>query len=92
MEYSELSAFLVIVWYTYRNISTLKFSTIIRTIVTEATIYFLAMIAIQIYIELSLILMEVWSLTQFTLSPVIIDPNISGYHPTTFGLVSMLST
>ena len=32
---------------------TLKISAVIRTIVAEATIYFLAMIALQIYIQLT---------------------------------------
>lgn len=50
----ELSAFLVIVWYTYRNKSTLKFSALVRTMITEATIYFLAMVALQTYVQLSL--------------------------------------
>ena len=58
----ELSAFLVIVQYTYRNKSTLKFSALIRTMVAEATMYFLAMIALQIYAQLSLVVMKVQSL------------------------------
>lgn len=57
----ELSVFLVIARYTYRNKSTLKFSALIRTIAAEATIYFLAMIAMQIYVQLALNLMEVCS-------------------------------
>jgi len=59
-ELLELSAFLAIVWYTYRIRSSLKFSALIRTIVTEATIYFLAMVAMQTYVLLSLIFMEVY--------------------------------
>ena len=58
-EHSELSAFLVIVRYTYRNKSTLRFSALIRTMVKDATIYFLAMVAMQTYVQLSLYLMEV---------------------------------
>ena len=58
----ELSAFLVIVWHTYHNKTMLKFSALIRTIVAEATIYFLAMIALQMYVQLSLIFMKVRSL------------------------------
>jgi len=38
---------------------TLRISAVIRTIVAEATIYFLAMVALQIYIQLSYVLMEV---------------------------------
>ena len=56
----DLSAFLVIVQYTYRNKGALKFSALARTVVAEATIYFLAMIAVQVYIQLSLNVMEVW--------------------------------
>ena len=59
MEHLELSAFLVICWYTYRNKTALKFSGLVRTIIAEATIYFLAMIAVQMYVQISLNLMEV---------------------------------
>ena len=55
----ELSAFLVIVWYTILDKRMLKLSGLVRTIVAEATIYFIAMVAIQIYVQLSLNLMEV---------------------------------
>ena len=65
---TELSAFLVIVWCTYREKSTLKFSALIRRIITEATIYFLAMVALQIYIQVSLVLTEVWSLSSHSIS------------------------
>ena len=58
----ELSAFLVVVQYTYRHKSTLKFSALIRTMVAEATVYFLAMTAFQIYAQLSLVVMNVQSL------------------------------
>ena len=58
----ELSAFLVVVQYTYRHKSTLKFSALIRTMIAEATIYFLAMTALQIYALLSLVVMKVQSL------------------------------
>jgi len=57
-EHLELSAFLVIIRYTYHNKSMLKFSALIRTMVTEATIYFLAIVTMQTYVLLSLILME----------------------------------
>ena len=58
-EILELSAFLVIAWWVGRNMRTLRISAVIRTIVAEATIYFLAMVALQIYIQLSYVLMEV---------------------------------
>ena len=48
--------------------STLKLSAVIRTIVAEATMYFLAMVALQIYVQLSFVLMEVWSFSLLTLS------------------------
>jgi len=41
----------------------LKLSAVIRTIVTEGTIYFLAMLTLQIYVQISLALMEVWCLS-----------------------------
>ena len=47
----DLSAFIIIVWCTYRSRrrGTLRFSGLIRKIVTEATFYFLVMVAAQIY-------------------------------------------
>jgi len=54
----ELSAFLVILWYAYRNKGTLRVSALVRTIATEATVYFLAIVAVQTYVQLSLTLME----------------------------------
>ena len=62
----ELSAFLVIVWYTYRNKSTLKFSALIRTMITEATIYFLAMVALQTSVQISLSLTNVYPLSDLS--------------------------
>ena len=62
-EHLELSAFLVIIWYTYCNQSSLVISGVIRTVVAEATIYFLAMLALQTYIQLSLHITEVRSLS-----------------------------
>jgi len=43
----ELPAFLVVAWCASCNRGVLKFSAVIRTIVAEATIYFLAMVAVQ---------------------------------------------
>ncbi|KAF9646554.1 hypothetical protein BDM02DRAFT_3118500, partial [Thelephora ganbajun] len=54
----ELSAFFVIIWCMYRNKSALKFSALIRTIVAEATVYFLVMVAVQTYVQLSISLMR----------------------------------
>ena len=55
----ELSAFIVVAWCAYRSMSTLKFSAVVRTIVAQGTVYFFAMFALQIYVQLSLILEEV---------------------------------
>ena len=63
----DVPAFLAIIWYSCRNRGTLRFSALIRTIVTEATIYFFAIVAMQIYVQLSLNLMEVESLSWFPL-------------------------
>jgi len=62
VEHLELSAFLVIVWCAYRNKGTLKLSALVRTIVAEATIYFLVMVAAQTYIQLSISVVKVLSL------------------------------
>ena len=74
----ELSAFLVIVLYTYSNKRALKFSAVVSTIVSEATIYFLAMVAVQTFIQISMNVMEVRSLSRFPLRFVIAEPNASG--------------
>lgn len=55
----DLSAFLVVAWCAYRNISTVKLSVVVRTIVAEATMYFLAMVAVQIYVQLSYVFTKV---------------------------------
>lgn len=49
----EVSAIIVVVWCTYRNKSALKYSALVRTIVTQATVYFLVIVAAQIYLQLS---------------------------------------
>ena len=51
----------------------LKFSALVRAIVAEASIYFLAMIAMQIYVQSSVSLMKVWSFSRFPLHFMIID-------------------
>jgi len=91
-EHLELSAFLVIVLGAYRNKGTLKFSALVRTIVTEATIYFFVMVAAQTYIQLSAVLMRVLSLFIFLLHSAIAESNTSGYRGAAFVTVSMLST
>lgn len=55
----DVSAFLVLAQYAYRGMPVFKLSAVVRTIVTEGTIYFLAMLAIQIYTLLSFVFMEV---------------------------------
>ena len=78
VEHLELSAFLVIALYTYSNKRALKFSAVVSTIVSEATIYFLAMVAVQTFIQISMNVMEVRSLSRFPLRFVIAEPNASG--------------
>ena len=72
-EHLDLSAFLVIARYTYCNKRVLKFSALIRAIVAEASIYFIAMIAMQIYVQLSVSLTQVRSFSRFPLHFVVID-------------------
>ena len=52
-KYLDLSAFLIIAWCAYRIANSLQITVLIRTIVAEATIYLLAMVALQVYIQLS---------------------------------------
>ena len=59
----DVSAFIVIIWFAYRGVSVFKLSAVARTIVTEGTIYFLAMLAVQIYIQLSFVLIKVLPLS-----------------------------
>ena len=60
----EISAFLVVIWCTYRNKGKLKFSALARAIVTEATVYFLVMLTAQVYIQISFNLVKVRSLSR----------------------------
>ena len=47
----EVSAFAIIVWYTYRNREMLKFMALVRTIVQQAGIWFIGIIVAHIYIQ-----------------------------------------
>ena len=47
----EVSAFTIVVWYTYRNRSMLKLMVLVRTIVTQASIWFIGIIIAHIYIQ-----------------------------------------
>jgi len=57
--YVDTSAILTVIWYTYRNKGSLKFSALARVIIAEATIYFIIMLAAQIYIQISFNLIKV---------------------------------
>ena len=59
-QHLDLSAFLVVAWCTFRYLDVLKLSAMVRTITTEVTIYFLAMVALQLYTQLSFVFMVVW--------------------------------
>jgi len=74
----ELPVFMTIVRYTYRYKSTFEFSTLVRTIVTKATIYFLVMVAAQTYIQLSFGFMRVWSPARFPRRFVMVKCDHSG--------------
>ena len=76
--YVELSAFLVIVFHTYRNKGSLKFSGLVFTVVTESTVYFLAMVAAQIYVQISYNVIKVWPLSRPLLCFVIITTRSQG--------------
>ena len=56
----ETSAFAVVIWYTYRDQNMLRFSALVRTIVKQATIYFIVIVAVQIYLQVYLSLGIVW--------------------------------
>ena len=46
---TEVSAFFVIVWYLHPRNRAFGFSAVMRTISTEATVYFFAMVAVHAY-------------------------------------------
>lgn len=73
----DFSAFLVIALYANRNRRALKFSALVRTIVAEATIYFIAMVTAQTFILLSFTLMEVRPFTDFPLRLAMVKHNHS---------------
>jgi len=58
-EYLDVSAFIVVAWCIFHNMRALKISTVIRTIATDTTVYFVVMVAVQVYSQLSYIFMEV---------------------------------
>lgn len=53
----------------------LKFSILIRTIATDSTIYFLAVVAVQVHATMSYIFMQVQSLPLSLHSTVIVNSN-----------------
>ena len=46
----EVSAFAIVVWRTYPNIKMLKFFLLVRTLVTQATVYFIAVAVVHIFV------------------------------------------
>ncbi|KAF9780093.1 hypothetical protein BJ322DRAFT_1165342 [Thelephora terrestris] len=71
----EISAFAIIVWYTYRNRGMLKFLPLVRTIVMQAGVWFIAIVVTQIYVQASLrstySRFFVWSFARFPQNVVI---------------------
>ena len=57
----EVSAFTIIVWHTYRSSHGLRLMALIRTIVIQASVWFIAIIITQIYVQVSFHYMEVWT-------------------------------
>lgn len=51
---TEVSAFVVVVWYTHRNREALETSSLVRAIAKQATIYFLVIVGVQIYLQVAL--------------------------------------
>ena len=48
--HAEVSAFAIIVWRTYRNV---KFFALVRIVVTQATIYFIAVVVVQLFVQVA---------------------------------------
>ena len=46
---TEGSAFAIVVWCTYPHIKMLKFLVLVRTLATQATIYFIAVTVVHIF-------------------------------------------
>ena len=46
---TEGSAFAIVVWRTYPHIKMLKFLVLVRTLATQATIYFIAVTVVHIF-------------------------------------------
>ena len=82
----EISAFLVIVWYIYWNKGAIKFSALVRTIAGDATVYFLVVVATQVYIQLSLSLMMVQSPVPLYFMTRSLTPNTHRVHRRVFWL------
>ena len=46
----EVSAFAIVVWSTYPHVKMFKFLALVRTLVTQATMYFIVVIAVHIFV------------------------------------------
>ena len=86
---TELSAFLIIIWYAYRNRGLFKLSALVRAIVTEASIYFLAMVTAQTCIQVSISFMGVRFVSHTVMQLLIII--VADCRPTAFLPVSIPS-
>ena len=60
----DVSVFAIVVWYTFRHTNMFKFSALLRTMLAQATVYIIAIIIMQIYIQVSLSCADQSSLVQ----------------------------
>ena len=56
---SDISAFCVIIWFAYSTATIFRFSSLVRTIVTDGTVYFIIVTVIQMLLVLSVSISDV---------------------------------
>ena len=61
----EISAFTIIVWYAYHPGNTFKLMALVRTVLIQASIWFIAIIIVQMYIQVNFSSLAVRPFTRF---------------------------
>ena len=61
---TDVSVLIAVVWYAYRGWGAFKFSALVRTILSQAAIYLIFMILLEIFNFIALNLLGVWPLAR----------------------------
>jgi len=87
---SDLSAFVIIIWVAYSGVAIVKFSSLLRTVVRGATVYFIMVMVIQAMVVLFILFADVRSRPLPV--PILLTHSPSGYDKPIPTYVSALSS